>query len=66
MPNKAMAAAGSTGLAGALTVLIVALFWPKADATVVAALQTVVGSALAFATTYFVPHNGTQPPAQGS
>lgn len=59
MPNKAVAAGGSAALAGALTVLIVALFWPKADATVVAAIQTVVGAALSFAATYMVPHNGT-------
>lgn len=57
MPAKATAAATGTGVAGAVTILILA-FWPKADPTTVAALQTVISAVLAFAATWFTPHNG--------
>lgn len=57
MPNKAIAAGGSAGVAGALTTLLTSIFWKNATPDQVGAvltLATVLCSGLA---TYYTPHN---------
>lgn len=54
LPNKAIAAGAGSGLGGALAVLIIALWWPGADATVAAALTTVTTAAVSAVSTYLV------------
>ncbi len=47
MPTKASAAAGSVTIGGAIATLVIALWWPQADATVAVALTTVANAILA-------------------
>lgn len=53
MPNKAVAASGSTALAGALSMIIFWMFGHPAPPEVQAAMTTVLSSAVTFAATYF-------------
>lgn len=65
MPNKAVAGAvggaGGTTLGSALAILIMAFWWPHADAVSAVALTTVcnavVGAVSAFIAVYLVPHD---------
>lgn len=59
--NKAIAAAGTGSVSGAITTLIIALFWHTASPEVAAALTTVIGTALSTAAVYLTPHGGTTP-----
>lgn len=56
MPNKALAAGGSTAVAGAITTLLLAIFWPHATPDISGAIQTVITAVLSGLATYFVPH----------
>lgn len=58
MPNKAIAAGGSTALAGAITTLLISLFWKDAPPDTAAALTTLIGTILSAVATYATPHNG--------
>lgn len=58
MPNKAVAAASGSGLAGAIVTMIVILWWKDAPPDGVAALTTLVAAGVSFVTTYLTPHNG--------
>lgn len=53
MPVKATTAAGAAGLGGAIATVIIALWWPNADATVAVALTTIANAALAGLGAYF-------------
>lgn len=61
MPNKAVAAGGTTALAGAITTLVVSLFWHSAGPEVTGALTTLIAAVLSAVTTYLVPHEGPKP-----
>lgn len=54
--NKANGGGVGGGLGGALAVLLIALAWPKADATVAAALTTLFSAAAAYLGAYLTPH----------
>lgn len=58
VPNKAIAAGAGSGVGGAIAVLIIALFWPNADASVSAALTTVCSALVSVASTYFTKMEG--------
>jgi hypothetical protein len=58
MPNKAMAAGAGSGVAGALATLIIAKWWPGADATVAAALTTVLTVPVAFLSAWLAKFEG--------
>lgn len=55
MPNKAVAAGGTTALAGAFTTIIISLFWRSAPPDVATAITTVISAVLAAAATYATP-----------
>jgi predicted anti-sigma-YlaC factor YlaD len=55
--NKAIGAGSGGGIGGALAVILIALAWPKADATVAAALTTLFSAATAYAGAYLTPHS---------
>lgn len=58
MPNKAVAAGGTTALAGAVTTLILGLFNHPVSPDVAGALTTVVSAVLTFVATYFTKGEG--------
>lgn len=58
MPNKAIAAAGGGGVAGAFVTLILAVFWKDATPDIAASLTTVVSAAFSGLSAYLVPHEG--------
>ncbi len=58
--NKALAAGGGGVLGGALAQLVIALFWPKADAATAAALSTVLGTLTSYAGAYLIPHKSVE------
>lgn len=58
MPNKAVAAGGTVAFSGACTTLIIAIWWPHADATIATALTTVIAGVLSGVATWLTPHNG--------
>lgn len=62
LPNKAIAAGGTTALAGAITTLIVAIWWPSATPEIVGALTTVVATILTLLATYAMPVEKTMRP----
>lgn len=59
MPTKATAAAGSVTIGGALASLVIALWWPGADATSAVALTTVANAVIAFAGAFLPKMEGS-------
>lgn len=58
MPNKAVAAGGTTALAGAITTLILGLLNHPVSPDVAGALTTIISAVLTFLATYFVKYEG--------
>ena len=58
MPNKAIAAGAGSGVGGALAILIIALWWPNADATVASALTTVMTTLVGTISAYVTKMEG--------
>lgn len=52
MPTKASAAAGGVTLGGAIATVIIALWWPGADATTAVALTTLANALIAAVSAY--------------
>ena len=61
MPNKAVAAGGTTTFAGALAGLVIALWWPGADAATAVMLTTVFQGVGAFFATWLARYEGARP-----
>ena len=61
MPNKAVAAGGTTALAGALTTMILSALGHPVSPDMQAALTTIISAVLSAVATYFTPHNGATP-----
>ena len=62
LPNKAVAAGGTTALAGALTTLLLSALGHPVSPDLQAAITTLVSAVLSAAVTYLTPHNGTTTP----
>jgi hypothetical protein len=58
MPNKAIASGAGSGVGGAIAILIIALFWPHADANAAMALTVVCTAVVSTVATYLTPHGG--------
>ena len=58
MPTKATGAGGAVTVSGAIAFLIVALWWPTADAATTVAITTVVNALLAFLGAYLPKFEG--------
>jgi len=58
MPTKAVAAGGTTALAGALTTLILSLSNHPVSPDVAGSLTTLISAVLTFAATYFTKMEG--------
>ena len=58
MPTKAVAAGGTTALAGALTTLILSLLNHPVAPDTAGALTTLISAGLTFAATYFTKAEG--------
>jgi len=56
MGAKAAAGAGSMSLAGAISTLLLALFWPDASANISVALTTVIAAPITYFVTFYTPH----------
>ena len=59
MPNKAIAAGGTTALAGALTTLLLSLLGHPVSPDVAESLTTVVSAVLSGVAVYFTKFEGT-------
>jgi hypothetical protein len=59
--NKALAAAGGSGVGGAIATLMLTLLWPQADAGSAGAVTTLVTAVVAYLSAYLVPHNPAPP-----
>lgn len=58
MPNKAVAAGGTTALAGAMATLLFSLLGHPADPGTEGAVTTIIAAGLTFAATYFTKPEG--------
>ncbi len=58
MPNKAVAAGGTTALAGAISTLLLSLFGHPVSPEVAGAITTVVSTVLTFVATYYTKMEG--------
>ena len=58
MPNKAVAAGGTTALAGALTTLVLSAFSHPLSPDVAGALTTIISAVLTFGATYLTKAEG--------